>query len=370
MMKHDAPALRYLELLAKHYPSIQAASTEIINLSAIRNLPKGTEHFVSDVHGEYEAFLHVLKNGSGAIKRRIDEIFADTLGETERQRLATLIYYPEQKMSLVLKTVPDQDAWYRTTLAQLITICRVVSSKYTRSYVRKALPPAFAYIIEELLNEQENLDNKHEYYQGIVDAIIATRRARPFIEALAELIQRLVIERLHVIGDVYDRGPGAHQIMDTLMAYHTVDIQWGNHDIVWMGAAAGSEACMANVIRISLRYSNMETLETGYGISVLPLVSFAADVYGDDPCVQFQPKLLADQEYTEHERRLLAQMHKAITIIQLKLEAQIVLRRPHYHMDDRLLLHKIDYEHGTIELNGTTYALRDTHFPTIDPENP
>ncbi len=369
-MKHDEPALRYLQLLAKHFPSIQAASTEIINLSAIRSLPKGTEHFVSDVHGEYEAFLHVLKNGSGAIKRRIDEIFADTLNETERQRLATLIYYPEQKMSLVLKTVPNKDAWYRTTLAQLITICRVVSSKYTRSYVRKALPPAFSYIIEELLNEQENLDNKHEYYQGIVDAIIATRRARPFIEALAELIQRLVIERLHVIGDVYDRGPGAHQIMDTLMAYHAVDIQWGNHDIVWMGAAAGSEACMANVIRISLRYSNMETLETGYGISVLPLVSFAADVYGDDPCVQFQPKLLADQEYTEHERRLLAQMHKAITIIQLKLEAQIVLRRPHYHMNDRLLLHKIDYEHGTIELDGTTYALRDTHFPTIDPENP
>lgn len=362
--------LLYLKLLAKQYPTIQAAATEIINLNAILNLPKGTEHFVTDIHGEFEAFLHVLRNGSGSIKRKIEETFADTLSAKEKRSLATLIYYPEQKIPLALKIIENEDEWYRLTLFRLIKMCRVVSSKYTRSKVRKALPPDFAYIIEELLHEQESVDNKQEYYQSIIETIIATGRAKDFIIALSKLLQRLVIDRLHVIGDIFDRGPGAHIIMDALMDYHDVDIQWGNHDIVWMGAAAGSEACLANVIRNALRYSTVETLENGYGINLLPLASFAVDVYGDDPCIHFRPKPLRTEEYTENELRLMAQMHKAITIIQLKLEAQIIRRRPHYLMEDRLLLDKIDYTKGTIRLEGKVYPLQDTHLPTIDPAQP
>ncbi|MCL4302942.1 MAG: fructose-bisphosphatase class III [Anaerolineae bacterium] len=362
--------LPYLKLLAKQYPTIQAAATEIINLNAILNLPKGTEHFVTDIHGEFEAFLHVLRNGSGSIKRKIEETFANTLPAKEKRSLATLIYYPEQKIPLALKTLENEDEWYRLTLFRLIKMCRVVSSKYTRSKVRKALPPNFAYIIEELLHEQESVDNKQEYYQSIIQTIIATGRAKDFIIALSKLLQRLVIDRLHVIGDIFDRGPGAHIIMDALMDYHAVDIQWGNHDIVWMGAAAGSEACLANVIRNALRYSTIETLENGYGINLLPLASFAVDVYGNDPCVHFRPKPLRTEEYTENELRLMAQMHKAITIIQLKLEAQIIKRRPHYLMEDRLLLDKIDYTKGTVHLEGKIYPLQDTHLPTIDPAQP
>lgn len=362
--------LPYLKLLARQYPTIQAAATEIINLNAILNLPKGTEHFVTDIHGEFEAFLHVLRNGSGSIKRKIEETFADALPAQEKRSLATLIYYPEQKIPLTLKIVENEDEWCRLTLFRLIKMCRVVSSKYTRSKVRKALPPDFAYIIEELLHEQESLDNKQEYYQSIIQTIIATGRAKDFIIALSKLLQRLVIDRLHVIGDIFDRGPGAHIIMDALMDYHAVDIQWGNHDIVWMGAAAGSEACLANVIRNALRYSTVETLENGYGINLLPLASFAVDVYGADPCIHFQPKPLRSEEYTENELRLMAQMHKAITIIQLKLEAQIIKRRPHYLMEDRLLLDKIDYTKGTIRLEGKVYPLQDTHLPTIDPAQP
>ncbi|MBE7552680.1 MAG: fructose-1,6-bisphosphatase [Anaerolineales bacterium] len=362
--------LLYLKLLARQYPTIQAAATEIINLNAILNLPKGTEHFVTDIHGEFEAFLHVLRNGSGSIKRKIEETFADALPAKEKRSLATLIYYPEQKIPLTLKTVENEDEWYRLTLFRLIKMCRVVSSKYTRSKVRKALPPDFAYIIEELLHEQESVDNKQEYYQSIIQTIIATSRAKDFIIALSKLLQRLVIDRLHVIGDIFDRGPGAHIIMDALMDYHAVDIQWGNHDIVWMGAAAGSEACLANVIRNALRYSTVETLENGYGINLLPLASFAVDVYGNDPCVHFRPKPLRTEEYTENELRLMAQMHKAITVIQLKLEAQIIKRRPHYLMEDRLLLDKIDYAKGTIRLEDKIYPLQDTHLPTIDPVQP
>ena len=363
--------LQYLKLLAKQYPSIQAASTEIINLNAVLNLPKGTEHFISDIHGEYEAFLHVLKNGSGSIKRKIDEIFGNDLLEKEKRSLATLIYYPKRKLSLILEALEaDKEEWYRIILFRLIKICRVASSKYTRSKVRKALPNDFAYIIEELLHEQEGLGNKQEYYQSIIDTIISTGRAKDFIIALSELIQRLTIDRLHIIGDVYDRGPGAHIIMDTLLEYHSVDFQWGNHDILWMGAAAGSEACLSTVIRICLRYLNMETLENGYAISLLPLASFAMDVYGKDPCRQFWPKLSSEEEYTDNELRLMAQMHKAITIIQLKLEGQIIKRRPHYHMEDRLLLDKIDHKQGTVLLNGQEYELNDPNFPTIDPQHP
>ncbi len=364
------PALSYLTLLAKQYPTIQAASTEIINLNALLNLPKGTEHFISDIHGEYEAFLHVLKNGSGSIKRKIDELFANNMTEKERRNLATLIYYPDKKLPLALKTAENETEYYRLTLFRLIQLCRVVSSKYTRSHVRKALPDDFTYIIEELLHQQEEIGNRQEYYQSIIDTIITIGNARAFVVALAELIQRLAIAQLHIIGDVYDRGPGAHIIMDRLLDYHSVDIQWGNHDIVWMGAAAGSEACMANVIRIGLRYANMETLENGYAVSMLPLASLAMDVYRDDPCQIFRPKGASHETFTENEIMLMARMHKAITIIQFKLEAQIIMRRPQYDMADRLLLDKIDYERGLLVLDGQKYPLLDGRFPTVDPDNP
>jgi fructose-1,6-bisphosphatase-3 len=364
--------LRYLELLARQYPSIQAASTEIINLSAILHLPKGTEHFLSDIHGEHEPFLHVLRNGSGSVSRRIEEVFQSTLLERERRELATLIYYPEQTLTRTLGRLgPDAvEDWYRVTLFRLVQVCRVVSSKYTRSKVRKALPQEFAYILEELLHEQESLENKQEYYQSIVDTIISTGRARAFIAAMAELIQRLAIDHLHIIGDVYDRGPGAHVIMDALLAYHSVDFQWGNHDIVWMGAAAGSAACIANVIRICLRYANMETLEGGYGISLLPLATLAMEVYGDDPCRQFRVKAPPGEEYTQNELLLLARMHKAISIIQFKLEAQIIQRRPEFQMADRLLLDKINWEAGVVWVDDQPYPLNDTLFPTVDPADP
>ena len=362
--------LRYLKLLSKQYPSIRSASTEIINLSAILELPKGTEHFISDIHGEYEAFSHVLRNGSGSIKRRIEEVFEFTLDDREKRNLATLIYYPEQKLPILLKEIDNPPEWYRKTLFQLIKLCRIYSSKYTRSRVRKMLPPDFNYIIEELLHEQESTRNRQEYYSSIINTIIKTGRAGAFITALAQLIQRLMIAQLHVIGDVYDRGPGAHLIMDELMDYHAVDFQWGNHDIVWMGAAAGSEACIANVIRVSLRYANMETLENGYAISMLPLVSLAVDLYGDDPCSLFRPKDGGDGVFTENEQQLMARMQKAITIMQLKLEGQIIKRRPQYMMADRLLLDKIDHENNTVTFGGKAYPLKDSRFPTVDPNDP
>lgn len=362
--------LDYLKLLARQYPNIQAASTEIINLNAILNLPKGTEHFISDVHGEYEAFLHVLKNGSGTLKRKIRETFADSLMEKEQQNLATLIYYPRQKLPLILLDQDNPNEWYRVTLFRLVKILRAVSSKYTRSKVRKALPQDFAYVIEEMLHEQESIENRHEYYHSIIETIIATGRADAFIIALSEVIQRLNIDHLHVIGDIYDRGPGAHIIMDRLMKYHSLDFQWGNHDILWMAAAAGSEACVANVIRIALRYSNTITVEDGYAISMLPLATFAMDAYADDPCTKFTPKPSGERNFSSSELKLMAKMHKAIAIIQFKLEAQIINRRPEYQMADRLLLDKVDYEKGTMTLGGKSYPLNDTNFPTIDPANP
>jgi len=361
--------LRYLKLLSQQYPSIRSASTEIINLSAILELPKGTEHFISDIHGEYEAFSHVLRNGSGSIKRRIEEVFEYTLGEQEKKNLATLIYYPEKKLPVILKNQENPNEWCRKTLFQLIKLCRVYSSKYTRSKVRKALPKDFNYIIEELLHQQESAKNRQQYYSSIISTIIETDRAGAFITALAHLIQRLTISRLHVIGDVYDRGPGAHIIMDELMNYHAVDFQWGNHDIVWMGAAAGSEACIASVIRVSLRYANMETIENGYAISMLPLVSLGEEVYGDDRCELFRPKEVEDQ-FTEQEQLMMARMQKAISIIQFKLEGQIIKRRPQFQMNDRLLLDKINHDEGTVEIGGKSYPLKDTNFPTIDPDNP
>ncbi len=369
MSEQETYSLSFLQLLAQQYPSIQAASMAIINFSANLNLPKGTEHFISDVHGEYEAFSHVLKNGSGSIRRKIEEIFSNTLLEHEKRNFATLIYYPEQKLPLILKNVENKAEWYRITLFRLIKLCRVVASKYTRTAVREALPDDFAFIIEELLHEQEGLENKQEYYQSIIDTIISTDRGNAFVVAMARLVQRLAIARLHVIGDVYDRGPGAHIIMDRLVDYHSVDVQWGNHDILWMGAAAGSEACLANVIRICLRYGNMETLENGYAVSLLPLASFAMELYADDPCEQFAPKETAE-EFTRNELQLMSKMHKAIAIIQLKLEAQIIRRRPQYGMADRLLLDKINFGDGTICIDGKEHPLLDMNLPTIDPKNP
>ena len=363
--------LRYLQLLSKSFPTIADASTEIINLEAILNLPKGTEHFLTDLHGEYEAFQHVLKNASGAVKRKVSEIFDNTLREAEKKELCTLIYYPKEKLELVKSCEEDIDDWYRITLNQLVKVCQNVSSKYTRSKVRKSLPTDFSYIIQELLHESTIEPNKHAYIDVIINTIISTKRADDFIIALCNLIQRLTIDSLHIVGDIYDRGPGAHIIMDTLCNYHNFDIQWGNHDILWMGAAAGNEGCIANVIRLSMRYANLVTLEDGYGINLLPLATFAMDTYADDPCDLFMPKISSsDNTYNEKTIRLISQMHKAISIIQFKIEAQIINRRPEFDMKDRNLLELIDYERGIINLNGQEYALKDCNFPTIDPKDP
>jgi fructose-1,6-bisphosphatase-3 len=362
--------LRYVKLLASKYPTIPDACTEIINLEAILNLPKGTEHFLTDVHGEYESFNHVLRNASGVVKRKINDIFGASIRDSEKKELATIIYYPEQKLDIALKEEIDIDDWYRTILHKLIKISRTISSKYTRSKVRKALPPDFSYIIEELLHEQQSTFNKQEYYNGIIETIIKIGRAKEFIIAISNLIQRLTIDRLHVLGDIYDRGPGAHIILDTLMHYHSVDIQWGNHDILWMGAASGSESCIANVLRISTRYANLDTIEEGYGINLLPLATFALDFYNGDSCKSFKPKVLPENNYREKDLNLMSQMHKAISIIQFKLEGAIIKRRPHYEMESRLLLHKIDYEKGTVNIDGKDYTLNDINFPTIDPNDP
>ncbi|MBZ9606450.1 fructose-1,6-bisphosphatase [Clostridium estertheticum] len=362
--------LRYVKLLASKYPTIPDACTEIINLQAILNLPKGTEHFLTDIHGEYESFNHVLRNASGVIKRKINDIFGNSLRDSEKKELATLIYYPEQKLDLALKEEDDIDDWYKITLHKLIKICRTISSKYTRSKVRKALPVDFSYIIEELLHEQQSTFNKQEYYNGIIQTIIKIGRAKEFIIAISNLIQRLTVDRLHILGDIYDRGPGAHIILDTLMRYHSIDIQWGNHDILWMGAASGSESCIATVLRISTRYANLDTIEEGYGINLLPLATFALHFYKDDPCKSFKPKVLSEDNYGEKDLNLMSQMHKAISIIQFKLEGAIIKRRPNYEMQDRLLLDEIDYEKGIIKIEGKEYTLNDTNFPTIDPSNP
>ncbi|EJM2836666.1 fructose-1,6-bisphosphatase [Listeria monocytogenes] len=362
--------MKYLHLLAKEYPTIAKTATEIINLEAIMNLPKGTEHFLSDVHGEYSAFEQVLRNGSGVVKRKIRDIFGAELDDAEINSLSTLIYYPEEKMDLIASETEDLHAWYRTTLFRLIELCQYVASKYTRSKVRKAMPEDFAYILEELLHENYNEDDKKLYYEEILQHIISLGRAEEFISALSRLIQQLVVDHLHIVGDVYDRGPYPDKIMDTLMNYHSLDFQWGNHDILWMGAASGSRVCAANVIRISARYLNLDILEDSYGISLRPLALFADEVYKDDPCKYFQPKNEDNTDYSNAEITQIARMHKAISIIQFKLEGEIINRRKEFNMEHRLLLQFIDYKKGTIQLKGKNYQLLDTHFPTIDPENP
>ena len=356
---------RYLHLLSNTYPTVADAASEIINLEAILNLPKGTEHFLADLHGEHEAFIHVLKNASGNIKRKVNELFGNTLRESEKKELCTLIYYPEQKLELIKAQEDDLDDWYRITIHQLVRLCRDVSSKYTRSKVRKSLPDEFSYIIEELLHERSDDQDKAAYVAVIVDTIISTGRADDFIVAIANVIQRLVIDQLHILGDIYDRGPGAHIIMDTLRQYHSWDIQWGNHDILWMGAAAGNNACICNVLRLSLRYANLATLEEGYGINLVPLATFALETYGDDPCEKFIPKELKTQNKMDEKTLLLtAKMHKAISIIQFKEEARIFHRHPEWGMEDRCLLERVDSQRGVCTIDGKEYTLKDNYFPT------
>lgn len=361
-------SIRYLERLSELYPTIAAASTEVINLEAILNLPKGTEHFLTDIHGEYEAFSHVLKNGSGAVRRKVNEVFHNTLSNEDKQSLATLIYYPKEKMNQVLKEKEDHEDWYKITLYRLIQVCKCAASKYTRSKVRKALPVEFAYVIEELIIEKEEGIDKESYYNAIIKTIIRVGRAEEFIVALCQLIQRLVVDHLHIVGDIYDRGPGPHIIMDKLMKYHSIDIQWGNHDVLWMGAAAGQISCIANVIRICARYGNLDILEDGYGINLLPLATFALNVYGDDPCACFQLKGGGNGSINEREMNI--KLHKAISIIQFKAEGQLIMRRPEFKLEKRNLLHRIDFAKGTIVLEGKEYELLDKNFPTVDPAAP
>lgn len=361
---------RYLQLLSQSFPTIADASTEIINLQAILNLPKGTEHFLADIHGEHEAFQHVLKNASGNIKRKVNDLFGNTLRESEKRDLCTLIYYPEQKLELVKQEEKELDDWYHIQIHRLVKICRDVSSKYTRSKVRKSLPVDFSYIIQELLHENSNDKDKTDYVSAITSTIISTGRADDFIETICNVIQRLAIDHLHIMGDIYDRGPGAHTVMDTLKNYHTWDITWGNHDILWMGACAGNNACICNVIRIALRYDNMDTIEDGYGINLMQLATFAMETYKNDPCAEFMPKIMQPDAIDEKSIQLIAQMHKAISIIQFKVESQMIKKYPHWKMDGRLLYDKIDYKKGTIKIDGKEYQLTSCNFPTIDPKNP
>ena len=363
--------IRFLRLLADSFPTIADASTEIINLQAILNLPKGTEHFLADLHGEYKSFQHVLRNASGNIKRKVNDIFGNELREAEKKELCTLIYYPEEKLELVKANETDLDDWYHITIHQLVRVCRDVSSKYTRSKVRKSLPKDFSYIIQELLHERPDDVDKAAYVNVIIETIISTGRADDFIIAISHVIQRLVIDLLHILGDVYDRGPGAHDIMDTLGTYHNWDIQWGNHDILWMGACAGNAACVCNVIRLSLRYANLVTLEEGYGINLIPLATFAMEHYGNDPCEEFVPKTNGGSgEIDDKTRRLTAQMHKAITMIQFKVETDIINRHPEWNMQDRILLNKIDYDRGVCVIDGKEYAMKSCCFPTVSPADP
>ena len=366
--------LEYLRLLARHYPNVQAACTEIINLRAIQNLPKGTEHFLSDVHGEYEAFQHILNSASGVVRVKIDELLGSTVPRSDRDQLATLIYYPEEKLEEIERECDDMREWYRITFHRLIDLCCLVSAKYTRSKVRKAMPPEYAYIIDELIHThyEKNEADKRDYYENIINTIIDLDRASNFLIQLCELIKRLAVDHLHLVGDIFDRGPGADVIMDALMEYHSVDIQWGNHDILWMGAASGSRTLVATVLANSLRYNNLEVIETGYGISLRPLSVFADEVYRKCDVSRFQVKIAKEDEgsFSERDKLLAARMHKAITMILFKLEGQKIRRNPSFHMDDRLLLDKVDYQNRTVEIDGVTCPMLDTDFPTVDPKDP
>ena len=369
-MEERVELKRHLKILSKQYTNIEQVAEEIINLQAILNLPKGTELFLSDIHGEYGSFSHILNNGSGIIRNKIEDIFNNQITERDRRQLATLIYYPEEKLALIKKEVEDIKEWYSINLYRLIEVAREVSSKYTRSKVRKAMPKGFDYIIDELLHLQGCGPDKETYYKQIISSIIELDRADEFIVAISNLIKRMAIDHLHVIGDIFDRGPNAKLVMDTLMNFHSLDIELGNHDILWMGAACGNKACIANVIRICSRYDNIDTLEDGYGINIRPLSTFALETYKDDNCEKFVPKVFDYNKYIRSDEISIAKIHKAISIIQFKLEGQIIKEHPEYKMDGRLLLDKIDYEKGTIQIDNKIYNLNDTNFPTVDYKNP
>ena len=369
MSNYEKNELKYLEILSERFPTVQSVCTEIINLEAILNLPKGTEHFLSDLHGEYESFLHILKNASGVIKTKIDDIFKNDMTQSERRRFATLIYYPKEKLELIKKETANLGEFYRITLFRLIKICKVVGSKYSRSKVRKAIPKDYQYIINELLHSSQDTFDKESYYDKIIDSIISLGRADAFIITISYLIQQLAVDHMHIIGDIYDRGPGPDIIIDELMKYHSIDIEWGNHDIIWMGAAAGSEACIFNVIRICARYNNLDILEEGYGINIRTITEFAMEEYGDKDSIIFKPKNV-DEKNSQFDQIIMEKTQQAAAIIQFKLEGAIIKKHPEYEMDDRLLLDKINYKKGKIYINGKTYDLVEDYFPTINPNNP
>lgn len=380
---------RYLRLLSEKFPNAQSVVTELINLRAILSLPKGTEHFVSDLHGESMAFIHMIKNASGVVRKKVDEVYSDTISEEEKRAICALIYYPDERMELIrrfyageevdglfkmnsqISNLPTLEEWYRTRLHQVVNIARAVTIKYSRSKVHRLLPKGYEYIIGELLHES-NLEqhDRQTYYNAIIDAIIETGCAEDLIIVISYLIHSLTIDTLHIVGDIFDRGPGASKILDVLSTVRDYDIQWGNHDIEWMGAMAGNMALLATVLRVSIRYANIETLEEGYGINLLPLANFAMTIYGDDPCTLWQTKDFENNPRLTRSAQLMAKMHKAISIIQFKLEGQTVLRHPEWHMSHRALLDKIDYEKGAISIDGKVFSLLDTNLPTIDPENP
>ena len=362
--------LLFLTQLAKAFPTVENAMTEIVNLSSILALPKPTEHFMSDLHGQGDAFEHILNNASGVIRNEIERLFANTLTYDERETLATIVYYPRKKIALELENVEDADSWYRYTLRNLIVLGRKISSKYTRSKLRKTLDPDFAYIIEELLTARVSLHDLDGYYDEIFDSIIRHTYAEPVIVALTDAIKKLAVDRLHIVGDIYDRGTEPHKILDLLLKHPSVDIQWGNHDILWMGASAGNNACICNVLRLSLRYANLATLEEGYGINLVPLATFAMETYANDPCTEFQPKLLRSNDMDEKTRQLTAKMHKAIAILQFKEEARLFKRHPEWGMTDRCLFNNIDYDRAVCTIDGKEYAMTSCLFPTIDPQNP
>ncbi|MCI6832017.1 MAG: fructose-1,6-bisphosphatase [Clostridiales bacterium] len=361
--------IKYLKLLARDYPNIEAVSSELISLKGRLSLPKGTEYFFSDLHGEHAAFIHLLRSASGVIRNKVDFLFDKTIFEDERAELASLIFYPEENLAHHERG-PEFDAWCQITIHRLIMVAKEVSSKYSRSYVRRVIPPAFTFLIDELLHTPTEDEDKYNYFRTLISSVVETGVADRLIIALCQFIQHVSVDYLHIIGDIFDRGPRADMIIDELMNYHDVDIQWGNHDISWMGAASGSRVCMANVLRIAISYNGFDCLEDGYGINLRPLSMFASDIYKDDPCTRFQPHILDENKFDPVDANLAAKMHKAIAVIMFKYEGQLIQRHPEYGMDGRLLLDKINHEDGTITLDGTTYPLTDTSFPTVDPDDP
>ena len=361
---------KYLTLLSKEYKNIHEVAEEIINLQAIMNLPKGTEMFLSDIHGEYEPFEHILNNGGGIIKSKIDDIFGNTITKKERATLATLIYYPEEKLKLIKKEIKDLDEWYNITLYRLVEVAKKVSSKYTRSKVRKAITSGFEYVIDELLNSQAgNEKDKERYYKAIINTIIQLNQAESFIIAISDLIKRMATDHLHIVGDIFDRGTHPDLVIEKLKKFHSMDIQWGNHDVLWMGATCGNEASIATVVRICARYNNIGILEDGYGINIRPLSTFAMETYKDDDCKNFLPKVFDESKYDNSDKKNISKIHKAITIIQFKLEGQIIKRHPEYHLENRLLLDKMNLEKGYVLIDGKKYEINDTNFPTLNKRN-